>query len=182
MKRILFTLLCLCTLSAVAFAEEDTLVGTFEKVDNYYILKGEDFLTKMDKEAYLRFIRSNCPEAWNSYQKGTRLWKAGWGLLGAGIGVEFLIGIPMTVTGYLRFLDEENEDNEQQNKLLIAGGSLAIGIGAAMELGSIPLLIVGGIKRNNTYEVYNEQCRQQQNTLYLSLQASANGLGLALKF
>ncbi len=179
MKRILFTLLCLCTLSAVAFAEEDTLVGTFEKVDNYYILKGEDSLTKMDKEAYLRFIHSNCPEAWNSYQKGTRLWKAGWGLLGAGIGVEFLIGVPLFVTGHLGGLEDENE---QQNELLMKGGGLVIGIGAAMELGSIPLLIVGGIKRNNTYEVYNEQCRQQQNTLYLSLQASTNGLGLALKF
>ena len=179
MKRLLFTLLCLCTLSAVAFAEEDTLVGTFEKVDNYYILKGEDSLTKMDKEAYLRFIHSNCPEAWNSYRKGTRLWKAGWGLLGAGIGVEFLIGIPMTVTGYLRFLDDEGE---QRNKLLIGSGALVIGLGSAMELGSIPLLVVGGIKRNNTYEVYNEQCRQQQNTLYLSMQTSANGIGLALKF
>lgn len=179
MKRSLFILFCLCTLSAVVFAEEDTLVGTFEKVDNYYILKGEDSLTKMDKEAYLRFIHSNCPEAWNSYQKGTRLWKAGWGLLGAGIGVEFLIGVPMFVTGYCHFLDDEEE---RQHKLLMAGGAMVIGLGSAMELGSIPLLVVGGIKRNNTYEVYNEQCRQQQNTLYLSMQASSNGIGLALKF
>ena len=179
MKRLLFTLLCLCTLSAVAFAEEDTLVGTFEKVDNYYILKGEDSLTKMDKEAYLRFIHTNCPEAWNSYQKGTRLWKAGWGLLGAGIGVEFLIGVPMYCVGLFGIV---NDDDTDRNRLLAYGGAAIIGLGSAMELGSIPLLVVGGIKRNNTYEVYNEPSRQQQNTLYLSMQTSANGIGLALKF
>ncbi len=177
MKRLVFTLLCLCTLSAVAFAEEDTLVGTIDKENNYYILKGYDSLTKMDKDAYLRFIEANCPEAWASYQKGNKMWKAGWGLLGAGLAVEFLAGVPMVCHG----LNKCTDTTDPQYILYVYGGAMIIGLGSAMEVGSIPLLVIGGIKRNNSHEVYNTSCRNA-NTVSLNLQANTNGLGLALKF
>lgn len=159
-------------------ATDENTVGMIEKKGDYYFLNNGTTVTQMDKDAYLRFLENNCPEAWSSYRKGTQLWKAGWGLLGAGLGVEFLIGVPMTCMGIYGF--NTDKDNTQ-SVLLTYGGAMLIGLGSAMEVGSIPLLVVGGLKRNNAYEVYNETC-QPRNTVSLNLQASANGIGLALKF
>ena len=142
--------------------------------DEYYYLRcGENF-TRMDKKAYLRYIEMNCPDAWQSYQKGTKLWNAGWGLFGAGLGVELLIGVPMYAVGLNKIYSSGNASQAY-------GGVAFIAIGSLMTLGSIPLLAVGAAKRNNSHEVFNEGCAKQQ-VLTLNLQAGTNGIGLALNF
>lgn len=152
------------------------------KQDDFYYLTTDASTTRMDKDAYLNFIQNNCPAAWKSYQKGTKLWKAGWGLLGAGLGVECLIGLPIYLSGLNKMGNTLQGGNLYETDVLqVYGGAVVMGIGSLMTAGSIPLLVVGGIKRNNTHEVYNEACAQQQ-TLSLSLQAGSNGIGLALKF
>ena len=70
--------------------------------------------------------------------------------------------------------------NEQA---VMAGiGAALIAVGDAAVLGSIPCLIVGGLKRNNTHEVYNQYCRRNVTTLTFQVQASRNGLGIAMNF
>lgn len=160
----------------------DYSIQYITKQDDLYYLTTDASTTRMDKDAYLRFIQNNCPAAWQSYQKGTKLWKAGWGLFGAGLGVECLIGLPIYLSGLNKMGNTLQGGNLYQRDVLQTyGGVVVIGIGSLMTAGSIPLLIVGGIKRNNTHEVYNEACAQQQ-TLSLSLQAGTNGIGLALRF
>ena len=146
----------------------DMIGGTFTKEDDFYYLKNQSTMTKMDEKAYLQFIQNNCPEAYNSYKKGNRLWGAGWGLFGAGMTSFFALGIPLYVVGLYN------------DPYMAIAGSAFLTIGSLSTTASIPLLIVGGIKRNNSHEVYNE-CNQRDN-LTMSLNASPNGIGLALNF
>lgn len=148
--------------------------------DTYFLHNGTN-ITEMDKSAYLLFLQKNCPDAWYSYQKGNRLWKAGWGLFGAGLGTAFLIGLPLLcvgINGEIACYDHSH--NYYADNYCSAGKALMI-TGSLMAEGSIPLLIVGSIKRNNSHEVYNERCLSRT-PVTLSLQSSASGIGLALNF
>lgn len=155
---------------AEALRKQEAMYGTLIKEDDLYYLCDRDKRTKMDKEAYLEFIQDNCPEAYKSYKKGNRLWKAGFGLLGSGLGMTLLVGTPLYVFGIL-------EDYEEYR----IAGSFFLTMGSLATSGSIPLLVVGGIKRNNSHEVYNDHCKNPQ-YLSFSINAKANGVGLALNF
>lgn len=155
---------------AEALRKQEAMYGTLIKEDDLYYLCDRDKRTKMDKEAYLEFIQDNCPEAYKSYKTGNRLWKAGFGLLGSGLGMTLLVGTPLYVFGIL-------EDYEEYR----IAGSAFLTMGSLATSGSIPLLVVGGIKRNNSYEVYNDHCKNPQ-YLSFSINAKANGVGLALNF
>lgn len=145
------------------------------KDNDTYFLHCGDHITEMDKSAYLRFIQKDCPEAWYSYQKGNRLWKAGWGLFGAGLGTTLLIGLPIYCVGAVGMMDSP------YGGYYYSAGYAIMATGSLMIDASIPLLIVGSIKRNNSHEVYNEKC-PSRTPLTLNLQSSASGIGLALKF
>ena len=155
---------------AEALRKQEAMYGTLIKEDDLYYLCDRDKRTKMDKEAYLEFIQDNCPEAYKSYKTGNRLWKAGFGLLGSGLGMTLLVGTPLYVFGIL-------EDYEEYR----IAGSVFLTMGSLATSGSIPLLVVGGIKRNNSHEVYNDHCKNRQ-YLSFSINAKANGVGLALNF
>lgn len=150
----------------------------------YQIQKGDDGFyylgdSKMDEAAYLEFIKNNCPAAWNSYNKGKKLWVSGWALLGGGIVIE-AIGIGIYKAG-LSSIYSNPRDNS--GVILAYTGIAEMAIGGVMTVGSIPCLIIGGIKKNNSHEVYNEECiRQTAYVVEFGLQASHNGLGLAMKF
>ena len=81
--------------------QAEAMYGTLIKEDDLYYLCDRDKRTKMDKEAYLEFIQDNCPEAYKSYKTGNRLWKAGFGLLGSGLGMTLLVGTRLFVFGIL---------------------------------------------------------------------------------
>ena len=155
---------------AEALRKQEAMYGTLIKGDDLYYLCDRDKRTKMDKEAYLEFIQDNCPEAYKSYKKGNRLWKAGFGLLGSGLGMTLLVGTPLCVFGIL-----------EPDEACCIAGSFFITMGSLATIGSIPLLVVGGIKRNNSHEVYNDHCKNPQ-YLSFSINAKANGVGLALNF
>lgn len=155
---------------AEALRKQEALYGTFTKEDEYYYLRDRNKTTRMDQKAYLEFIQDNCPEAYKSYKTGNRLWKAGFGLLGSGLGMTLLMGTPLYVFGIL-----------EPDEACCIAGSFFLTIGSLATIGSIPLLVVGGIKRNNSYEVYNDHCKNPQ-YLSFSINAKANGIGLALNF
>ena len=56
----------------------------------------------------------------------------------------------------------------------------------ALLTASIPCLIVGGIRKNNSHEIYNEQCAARQQAkatpVTLGLTLGGNGVGVALNF
>lgn len=149
--------------------------GTFEKEDGFYYLRHESSMTKMDKKAYLNFIEQNCPEAYKSYQKGNTLFTAGCGMLGAGAGL-LLVGTPLYLVGFNKYLSASNDAGA-----LLVTGAIFTTLGSLSAAGSIPLMVVGGIKRNNSHEVYNEHCKQADEITF-SINASSNGVGLALNF
>ena len=138
------------------------------KTDDFYWLG--DF--RMDERQYLEYIRYNCQEAWDSYQAGCRLWGAGWGLFGGGTGM-FVVGLELYLIGVL---------GSKIDYSMMTSGAVLLAFGSASLAGCVPLLVVGGIKRNNTHEVYNESCATRQTALEFQLQASQNGLGIAMKF
>lgn len=167
---------------AEALRKQEALYGTFTKEDDYYYLRDRDKTTRMDQKAYLEFIQNNCPEAYRNYQKGNKLWKAGLGMLGSGLGMTLLVGTPLYVVGLLKMVNYD--DGHRQYNVGVnctVAGSVFLSVGALTTAGSIPLLVVGGIKRNNSHEVYNEHCKNPQ-YLSFSINAKANGVGLALNF
>ena len=139
----------------------------FRKIDDYYILGNE----KMTKSEYLVYIQKNCPEAWESYNKGNSLLRAGCGMLGGGIG--FLVsGVILTGVGF-------GIDVKGVGYFGIAAMSLGAGLFIP---GSIPLIVIGKVKTNNSHEVFNEHCALQNHNLTFAIQASQNGIGLAMNF
>lgn len=153
--------------------KQKAMYGTFAKGDDFYYLRGESSMTKMDKKAYLAFIQENCPEAYRSYQKGNTVFKTGCGMLATGLGFMFL-GTSLYCIGL-------NNLNSGPLDAYFISGSVFITLGSLSTAGSIPLMIVGGIKRNNSHEVYNERCKNDT-PLIFSVNATSNGIGLALNF
>lgn len=153
-----------------AIHKKTAMYGTFVKEDDFYYLCYGAKTTKMDQKSYLQFIKNNCPEAYKQWLDGYTLWNAGWGALGAGLTFGLLVGTPLYVVG-----------RTQQNEVCTGLGSIFTAVGALTTAGSIPMFIVGGIKKNNSYEKYNDRCRQFEE-VSLVLNAKSNGLGLAINF
>lgn len=173
-KIVVFLCVLACTMSL--FAQENTAVtsaptGIITKVDDNYILGDKT----MSKDEYLTFIQQNCTEAWASYQKGNKLWNTGWGLLGAGIGT-FVVGTAVYGVGVY------NYTIGNKTPALIGSGAAVMVVGSGLMAGSIPCLIVGGIKRNNSHEVYNEIKRQNGMAVTFGIQPAANGLAMVMQF
>lgn len=167
---------------AEALRKQEAMFGTFSKEDDFYYLYDRDKTTKMDQKAYLQFIQDNCPEAYRSYQKGNTLWKAGLGMLGSGLGMTLLLGTPLYVVGVSKMVNYDYGHRQYNVGVnCTVAGSVFLSVGALTSAGSIPLLVVGGIKRNNSHEVYNDHCKNPQ-YLSFSINAKANGVGLALNF
>ncbi len=153
-----------------ALRKKTAMYGTFVKEDDFYYLCYGSKTTKMDQKSYLQFIKNNCPEAYKQWSDGYTLWNAGWGALGTGLTLGLLVGTPLYIVG-----------RTQQNEVCTGLGSIFTAVGAFTTAGSIPLFIVGGIKKNNSYEKYNDRCRQFEE-VSLVLNAKSNGLGLAINF
>lgn len=167
---------------AEVLRKQEALYGTFTKEDEYYYLRDRDKTTRMDQKAYLEFIQNNCPEAYRNYQKGNKLWKAGLGMLGSGLGMTLLVGTPLYVVGVSKMVNYDYGHRQYNVGVnCTVAGSVFLSVGALTTAGSIPLLVVGGIKRNNSHEVYNDHCKNPQ-YLSFSVNAKANGVGLALNF
>ena len=120
-----------------------------------------------------------CMKAWNDYQKADRLWKTGWGLFGAGLGVGVIGGImyPLAAFG--------NSSSPTGNPAARAAGIASLTflcVGSGMIVASVPCLAVGQVRRKAARKAYNENCVPAQPVVSFYLQSSSNGLGLAMLF
>ena len=145
---------------------------------------------RMTEDQYIAFVQQNCQQAYESYMKGKKLRKAGWGLFASGLtfmgvgsvlyGLGYGLGGPETTYSKKSGYSTKYRDEDLFLGLGIPGAVL-LGAGSALFVASIPCIVVGTIKRNNSHEIYNANCAQKT-ALEFGIQTSQNGVGLAMKF
>ena len=137
----------------------------------------------MDKKAYENFIYQNCPEAWQKHLLAKRVIISGWTCLGVGVVLCSAWGMLPLAEYYYGDNDNTYYITSQTREDWYLTGIVSGSIGAALAFTSIPLLAAGYSIKNNTYKTYNKSCTTASKSyLSLNLQASQNGLGLALQF
>ena len=109
---------------------------------------------EMRGEVYANFLKNNCADAYRLYQHGKSVSTAGWILLGVGVGLDIGFAWWLPYSGY---------------------------IGLACEIACIPTLIVGYTQMHRSAEIYNTACIVNSQA-YWSINASQNGIGIALNF
>ena len=120
---------------------------------------------QMDKQAYETFLRNNNPKVFKRYMHGKACISAGWTM--------FATGAATTITGLTFMYAFENILNDIGFGLM-CGGVVVAGV-------SIPIFSVGHGIVNNTPNRFNKQNTVKAD-FSLNLQASQNGIGLALNF
>ena len=128
----------------------------------FYILKRDGKETTMDGSELVKFFNTACPEAYNEYVKGVRLYWGGYFLMCGSLG--------LLVTSLLYINDS-----------IALWGSL-LAASCILDIASITLAYTGKQKARDSYKIYNAQCSKRATTLSLSTQVSQNGIGLALRF
>lgn len=123
--------------------------------------------TQMDRKAYADFLYNNCPEAFVKYYQGKNMIPAGWALLGSGIFMNAL-GWPMAGVYWKGQL----------------AGVIIGSIGTVSAVAGIIVMPVGYYLRDKkAMNLYNEQYRYRHTAACtLNLQASCDGIGIALTF
>ena len=109
---------------------------------------------------YAELLRRNCPPAYNEYRSGLIMQYCGWSFLGA--------GIPLMAVGLWMAIDWDD----------YFWCMAATGI--AFTTASVPLLAVGYPRAKKSHQTYNQYSMGYPITL--NMQASKNGVGLALNF
>ena len=120
-----------------------------------------------------------CAEAWQNYQKANALWKTGWGLFGAGLGVGFIGGVMYPLGA---FGNSSSPTGNPAARAKGLSGFTFLLVGSAMIITSVPCLAVGQTRRKAALKAYNENCAPDQPVVSFYLQSSSNGLGIAMKF
>ncbi len=122
-----------------------------------------------------------CADIKINYKKADTLWKTGWGLFGAGMGLVLGGGIVAMCNMYNPEPDLLMENNPRVSAFNI--GFYTMIVGGGITLASIPCLAVGQVQRKAAMNMYNERgCLSEQPLVQFSLQTSSNGLGLAMHF
>lgn len=120
----------------------------------------------------------SCEQINNYNKNGETIWKTGWGLFGAGLGLT-AVGTIIVTTIYSP-TTEPNPDRPLPPGLE-KGAYAMIGVGCAATIASFPCLGVGQVRRHAASRLYNEKCSDQP-ILTFNIQTSANGLGIAMQF
>ena len=174
---------------SVNVKDEDDLPagGVIQKIDDYYWMGDK----RMNEETYFKYIEDNCEEAWDRYCSGRRMTRAGFALLGIGAGFTVLgttlaatqIGV-YTYTYNPRTGEVYDTDYSSYRDYGVYAAGVAFSVvGAATLAASVPLIVVGTIRKKTTLDTYNEECTTPQKpAMSLNLQSGRDGLGLAFKF
>lgn len=149
-------------------AQEKPLIVRHSKYDqNLYGIEEYSYgETQMDKKALQQFLFTNSPNAYRKYMDSQKLIKTGWWMFGTSV-------VAMG-TGTLFIFITTSWD---EAKLIIpyTVGSIAFASAAT-------LIPIGYFRRCHAYEMYNYEQKKKQPQLSLGVQASENGIGLALQF
>ena len=172
---------------------------------NTYFYAGEEMSPREMQEW---FARRNCQAAYEQFRSARKMATAGWVFLGIGAAMDLGAAACIGVIAYNRYYNGGSTSNSNSgSKTIYASNRItalsenpnytpnplrdaAIGltVGAiAFEAACIPLLVVGYHKMHSSVDIYNTECntasaQSRQQMPYWTLQASGNGLGLALNF
>ena len=126
------------------------------------------------------YAQHNCQAAYHQFAQGLKLAKAGWACFGIGLAMD-AGSIASAIICLSHITPQTTGPQLLKDPAYIAAVSLGIGA-LAFEIACIPTLAVGYQKMHHSVDVYNISCSTAQVRPYWTLQASSNGLGLALKF
>ena len=122
---------------------------------------------QMDEQAFQKFLYKNNSRAYVDYMKSKKLIPAGWWLLGGGIVLAVPLGVSLGVWDY---------------EMMLFIGVPCWTLGGAAVLSSVPILCAGYSKKNRALSSINNSLDKSEFALSLNVQASQNGIGLALNF
>ena len=128
----------------------------------------------MDKRECVDFLAKHNLPIYKDFHSGYTLQRKGWALLGAGVGLEFA-GTILTIAGSF-------VDNDVAAVSMLTLGLTSIVVGSGCEIACIPVLAIGYNRMHECVDYYNIKQINKQQVLSLSINASQNGIGLALKF
>jgi len=158
-------------------------------IGNKYYCDGK---TLSQSEMLDFYAEHNCQEAYDQFKRGRQCTQAGWVFLAVGVastGASLGCGIAYAVDGLGSIINayQSGRSRRYQPDKALADASLATGvIATATCITCIPLLKVGKNKTKLAEETYNAVCAGKRKytpkQAYLNLQASGNGIGLAINF
>ena len=153
-----------------AVQEEDTATEETEEETGYLevIRQGNTYYydgMPMKKDVYESFLQERCLSAYNQYKSGRTLTGFGWAMLGTAAGMGACFGI---MQGML-----PNSGIKWGLFWIIPG---------VMTVASIPLVSAGYVRMHRSADTFNTMCADKQSQAYWSINASQNGIGLALNF
>lgn len=150
-------------------AQEKPLIVRHSKYDqNLYGIEEYSYGgTQMDRKALEAFLKENNTNAYKKYTDSQKLINVGWGLFGFGTAVLVSAELTLIWPGDIDYL---------------TGCAICCFSSFAIILPSIIMLPIGYQRRNHAYELYNYDQKKKQPQLSLGVQASENGIGLALSF
>ncbi len=147
-------------------AQESNMLS---RIGNTYYYHGQP----MTEKEMVEFIKQDCHQAYAFYQEKYNIEKAGWGVLGSGLGLT-AIGLALGIAA-----------GRDPSPMQTAGLAVSL-IGATATIYvSIPMIIVGNVRKKEVYREYNMFCQykeQETSQLEFRLISDSNGLGLALNF
>lgn len=140
--------------------------------------------TQMDEKAFRIFLQKNNRQAYLKYMQGEQMIYAGWGTLAGGALCFVAMGVCLGQYHYWydRYFETHVDAYANKGQSNFNAGMSLMGIGSAAVATSVPLLSVGYTRQKNAIKMFNEQNNEQEPELSLNLQASQNGVGLALSF
>ncbi|MBR4564745.1 MAG: hypothetical protein IKO26_09875 [Paludibacteraceae bacterium] len=171
------------------------------KKSQYHIhrISGNEYTWRgntLDKKAYAKFLKSNCPEAYKQFNQGKQLIQAGWVFFGIGMATAAGCGIYcyLLENQYKKCQESEYWDEMSENlrdKKIIypyrnyktISYSIMAGVGGGLIITSIPLLGTGTAKQKKSVAIYNEKCASSLAVpKSLGITIGQNGLGVAMQF
>ena len=182
MKR-LFIILASVTLTMSAVAQEVMQSPRLTCIGNTYYY-GKNAMNQRQMLDW--YAQQNCQAAYDQFAKGRKLAIAGWSCLGVGAALDLTAGACyLTMVG----INSSKKSYAKSPRRIISYSSnepilfTLIAMGAtAFEIASVPLLVIGYNRMHTSADVYNVACATAQTQPYWTIQASEQGLGLALNF
>lgn len=167
--------------------EEEKLVINSKSTQKMFGVKKYSYGgNQMDEKQFVQFLYRNNTKIYADYVKSKKLISAGWWTMGAGLVSTIALGV-----GCLCAEDEYHSryDYYYTSEEACTAGWTFLGVGIAATIASIPIVSVGYAKKkkvtyslNNDLYVANNHSATNKPAVNLSVQASQNGIGLALNF
>ena len=164
MKKIYF--LIVFVVAAVAIHAQNTNATLLQPAGSY-LYYGDQV---MNKKECMEFLSTRNQPAYETFKSGYKCPEAGWGFFCAGVGVDVVVTVLMTI------------GLEGKNDAMFFSGAGCVIAGGLAVLASIPTIFIGYARLNRGIDMFNMSQAAATSQAYWTIQGSQDGLGLALHF